>query len=278
MTSSTAPPARAGRRAIHTVVESVERLTPHLMRVVVGGEDLEGFGAGAYTDHYVKLQDPRRRAPATLRPSTSRRCHAAHPRDQWPRTRTYTVRDGAGDQPADDRLRRPRRRRRRRAVGRGGPAWRRAPAVGPRRRVHARPRRRLAPARGRSSVTPAIAASLLRIPSGVPVHVIVEVDGPEDEIELDDARRPAPHLAAHRRPRDRRARRAVARSTSRPAPSTPSSTARPRPCARSAGTCSSTAVCREAMSVSGYWKRTRTEEGWREDKAEWNRLAELDAA
>ena len=35
---------------------------------------------------------------------------------------------------------------------------------------------------------------------------------------------------------------------------------------------------REALSVSGYWKRTRTEEGWREDKAEWNRLAELDAA
>ena len=35
---------------------------------------------------------------------------------------------------------------------------------------------------------------------------------------------------------------------------------------------------REALSVSGYWKRTRTEEGWREDKAEWNRLAELDVA
>ena len=34
----------------------------------------------------------------------------------------------------------------------------------------------------------------------------------------------------------------------------------------------------EALSVSGYWKRSRTEEGWREDKAEWNRLAELDAA
>ena len=35
---------------------------------------------------------------------------------------------------------------------------------------------------------------------------------------------------------------------------------------------------REAISVSGYWKLTRTEEGWREDKAEWNRLAELDVA
>jgi len=35
---------------------------------------------------------------------------------------------------------------------------------------------------------------------------------------------------------------------------------------------------REALSISGYWKRDRTEEGWREDKAEWNRLVEEDAA
>ena len=37
-------------------------------------------------------------------------------------------------------------------------------------------------------------------------------------------------------------------------------------------------VPREALSISGYWKRDRTEEGWREDKPEWNRLVELDAA
>lgn len=35
-------------------------------------------------------------------------------------------------------------------------------------------------------------------------------------------------------------------------------------------------VPRESVSASGYWKRSRTEEGWREDKADWNRLAELD--
>jgi hypothetical protein len=38
------------------------------------------------------------------------------------------------------------------------------------------------------------------------------------------------------------------------------------------------AVPREALSVSGYWKRMRTEEGWREDKADWNRQAEQDVA
>jgi len=38
------------------------------------------------------------------------------------------------------------------------------------------------------------------------------------------------------------------------------------------------ALPREALSISGYWKRTRTEEGWREDKAEWSQLVEQDAA
>ena len=35
-------------------------------------------------------------------------------------------------------------------------------------------------------------------------------------------------------------------------------------------------MSRDALSVSGYWKRSRTEEGWREDKPEWNRLVEAD--
>ena len=37
-------------------------------------------------------------------------------------------------------------------------------------------------------------------------------------------------------------------------------------------------VPRDALSISGYWKRDRTEEGWREDKAEWNWQVEADAA
>ena len=37
-------------------------------------------------------------------------------------------------------------------------------------------------------------------------------------------------------------------------------------------------VAPEDLSASGYWKRSRTEEGWREDKAEWKRLAEKDVA
>ena len=38
------------------VVEHVQRLTPRMIRIVFGGEDLAGFGAGEFTDHYVKLR------------------------------------------------------------------------------------------------------------------------------------------------------------------------------------------------------------------------------
>ena len=34
----------------------------------------------------------------------------------------------------------------------------------------------------------------------------------------------------------------------------------------------------ERLSASGYWKRRRTDEEWRADKAEWLRQAELDTA
>ena len=37
-------------------------------------------------------------------------------------------------------------------------------------------------------------------------------------------------------------------------------------------------VPREAMSVSGYWRRGRTEEGWRAEKPDWNREVERDDA
>lgn len=37
------------------VVVRTERLSPHMVRLVLGGEGLREFGAGGYTDHYVKL-------------------------------------------------------------------------------------------------------------------------------------------------------------------------------------------------------------------------------
>ena len=49
------------------IVESVQRLTPRMIRIVFGGEDLAGFGAGEFTDHYVKLRIGERTRTYTVR-------------------------------------------------------------------------------------------------------------------------------------------------------------------------------------------------------------------
>src|SRR5918997_6773038 len=73
-----------------TVVETAQ-LTPHLTRVVVSGDDLAGFVAGEFTDHYVKLQLPPPGASYSA-PFDMEDVKARLPREQWPRVRTYSVR------------------------------------------------------------------------------------------------------------------------------------------------------------------------------------------
>jgi NADPH-dependent ferric siderophore reductase len=227
-----------------------------MIRVVLGGDELAGFSAGAFSDHYVKLR-------------------ITPPGEDEPRTRTYTVRDwdaergrltidfvyhgdhgvagpwAANARPGDELL----------LLGPGG-----AYTPDPDADWHLMA--------GDASVIPAIAASLRRVPAGVPVHVLIEVDGPEEEQPLEtpgelhlrwlhredvatavqalDFPPGAVHAFVHGEAsavRDLRRHLLVDRG-----------------------------LPREALSISGYWKRTRTEEGWREDKAEWNRLVEQDAA
>ena len=178
-------PARRTRRVIQTRVEDVRRLTPHLIRVVVGGEDLEGFAAGEFTDHYVKLQIPPQGAPYSA-PFDADDVKAHLPREQWPRTRSFTVRQwdperalltidfvdhgdtgvagpwASAARPGDGLQ----------LMGPGG-AYAPDPAADWHLMV------------GDEAVVPAIAASLERVPEGVPVHVVLEVDGPEDEVALE---------------------------------------------------------------------------------------------
>lgn len=262
-------------RLVH--VEHIEPLTPRLIRIVFGGEGLAGFHAGEFTDHYVKLQVPPQGADYAA-PFDVEEIRATRPREQWPRTRTYTLAGWDSDagrltvdfvvhgdegvagpwaaaaQPGDTlQLRGP------------GGAYAPDPAADWHLMV------------GDPSVVPAIAASLARVPAGRPVHVLLQVDGPEDELPLmspgdlrvswlhgGDAERLADALRALEFPAgelqafvhgEASAVRAVRRHL-----------------------LAEREIPRESVSISGYWKQTRTEEGWREDKPEWNRLVEADLA
>ena len=55
------------RRALSTTVTDVSWLTPSMVRVVVGGPDLEGFAVGSFTDHYVKCRFGDRMRSYTVR-------------------------------------------------------------------------------------------------------------------------------------------------------------------------------------------------------------------
>lgn len=73
-------PARKPRKVRSAQVVRTERLTPHMQRVVLGGEGLADFTADTCTDHYVKLLfSPR--APTSPSPSTwsasARNCRAS---------------------------------------------------------------------------------------------------------------------------------------------------------------------------------------------------------
>jgi NADPH-dependent ferric siderophore reductase len=180
----TETPIRPRRRPKITTVLETERLSPHLTRVIVGGEDLDGFGVGEFTDHYVKLHIPPPGAEYRA-PFDADEIKERYPREQWPRVRTYTVRDW---DPESRRL----------TLdfvvhgdeGVAGP-WATAAEPGDTLQL-------MGPGGGYTpdpdadwhlmvgdlATVPAIAASLERIPAGTPVHAIIEVPGPEDEVAL----------------------------------------------------------------------------------------------
>jgi NADPH-dependent ferric siderophore reductase len=251
-----APRPKRNRTPRTAQVVSKHELTPHMVRIVFGGEGLRGFTVGEFADHYVKLQIPD--GDAT-------------------RTRTYTVRawdEARGELTVDFVVHGD--------EGYAGP-WAAAAQpgdtlqlLGPGGAYTPDPSAAWHLMVGDQSVIPAISASLERIPAGVPVHVLIEVDGPDDEQALETPG--ALHVTyAHGGPGS-----IVPVVESYTFPDGPvsafvhgeASTVR----AVRRHLLVDRAIDRDAMSVSGYWKLTLTDEGWRENKAEWNRLAEQDLA
>jgi NADPH-dependent ferric siderophore reductase len=267
---------RKKRKVTRAQVLRVQWITPHMIRVVVGGEGLAGFGAGDFTDHYVKLMFL---VPGVTYPEPfdMDAVHRDLPREHWPRLRSYTVRTwdphalemsidfvyhgdvglagpwAANSQPGDEVL----------FMGPGG-AYTPSEDADWHLLV------------GDESALPAIAASLEALPQGAPAHVFVEVSGPGEEQELitsGDAklvwlhRGEAPvgealveaveeldfppgavHAFVHGEAGFvKRLRRHLRVERGIPL---------------------------DQLSISGYWRLGADDEGWRASKADWNREVE----
>lgn len=265
------------RKVGTAVVVRTERLGPHMVRIVLGGAGLSGFGAGRYTDHYVKLLF----APVGVTYTTPwdlDRIKAVHPRDEWPRQRAYTVRSW---DPAhleltldfvvhgDEGLAGPWAARVRpgelvRFLGPGG-AYVPDPVADWHLLV------------GDESALPAIGAAMERMPRGARVHAFVEVQGPEDEQRIATPDGVVP-VWIHRgsRPIGEALTEAV-QALNFPSADVHAFVhgeagfirALRRHLRMDRG------IPRERLSISGYWRLGQTDEGWRAIKRDWN--AEVEA-
>lgn len=262
------------------VVLGSERVTPQVIRVRLGGPGLEGFAAGPFTDHYVKLQLPPLGAGYEA-PFDLERVKTGLPRERWPRVRTYSVRtwDAVRGELTIDFV----------DHGDGGIAgpWAAAARagdkvqlIGPGGAYSPDPSADWHLLAGDACVLPAIAAALRRVPAGARAIVIAAVDGPAEE-------QPLPATAeldlrwVHRDPG----------AELDPDPLVEAIRGLDFPPGRVHafvhGEAGAVRGIRRHLlgdrgvpiadtSISGYWKRRRTEEGWRADKPEWRRQVEAD--
>jgi NADPH-dependent ferric siderophore reductase len=172
------------------VVESTETLTPHLVRVHLGGPDFDGFIASAAperlaaTDKYVKLLFARPELGLTP-PYDLDALREVLPREDLPQRRTYTVRSVDHDSRTiaidfvvhgDEGVAGPWARAARPGdvVALSGPGGAYSPAPGDVQHLLL----------GDDSAIPAIAAALEAMPDDAEGIAIVEVGGSADELSL----------------------------------------------------------------------------------------------
>lgn len=92
---STVPAAtsatKKSRPQVNLTVLRKEQLSPHMVRIVAGGEGFSDFADNGFVDRYVKIVFPQPGVeyPSPLDLWTVRE---TMPREQWPFTRTYTLR------------------------------------------------------------------------------------------------------------------------------------------------------------------------------------------
>ncbi|MFF9897293.1 siderophore-interacting protein [Streptomyces longispororuber] len=269
-------PARKTPKPHVAQVVRTERLTPHMQRVVLGGDGLAEFTVGDCTDHYVKVLF----APAGVtypEPFDLQRVREELPREQWPVTRTYTVRwwDPQARELAldfvvhgDEGLAGPWALRARpgetvRLLGPGG-----AYAPDPAADWHL--------IAGDESALPAIAAALEALPEGAEVRAFVEVEGPEEEQKISTD---AEVVWLHRQGRPVgqalvEAVRALEFPAGTPQAFVHGEAGFVREIRRILRV--EHQVPRERLSVSGYWRLGHNEDGWQASKREWNAQVEAE--
>lgn len=255
---------------------STRRITPHMVRLVLGGDGAAGLDADEFTDHYVKLLF----APEGVsyaEPFDLDRIRAELPREQWPTSRTYTVREwnrAAGEMTIDFVVHG--------SEGLAGP-W--AAAVQPGETV-----RFLGPGGsytpdpaadwhllvGDESALPAIAASVERAPEGARMVVLLEVEGPDEELKI--AAPPGADIVwLHRGERPFGAALVTAVRALEFPPGDVHAFVHGE-----AGFVKELrrhlrqdrAIPRERLSISGYWRLGQNDEAWRAVKREWNEQVE----
>ncbi|MFF3655552.1 siderophore-interacting protein [Streptomyces olivochromogenes] len=269
-------PARRSRKPHSAHVVRTERLTPHMQRVVLGGEGLAEFTAGTSTDHYVKLLF----APGGVtypEPFDMERIREELPREQWPVTRTYTVRAwdpelreltldfvvhgdeglagpwAAHVQPGE-------------VVRFMGPGGAYAPDAGADWHLLA----------GDESALPAISAALEALPEGAVARAFVEISGREEEQKIDSD---VEVVWLHRG--DRPLGEALVEAVR----------ALDFPAGRVHAFVHGEAgfvkelrrllrvereIPREDLSISGYWRLGHNEDGWQASKRDWNAQVEAE--
>ncbi|MET7285767.1 siderophore-interacting protein [Streptomyces sp. NPDC005573] len=269
-------PARKPRRPHTAQVVRTEWLTPHMRRVVLGGDGLADFTADTCTDHYVKLLF----GPEGVtypEPFDLDRIRAEFPRDQWPVTRTYTVRDwDPGHREltldfvihGDEGLAGPWATRVRpgesvRFMGPGG-----AYAPDPAADWHL-----LA---GDESALPAIARALETLPAGARAHAFLEVAGPEEEQKIDSD---VEVVWLHRGDRPvgaalLEAVRALEFPEGRLHAFVHGEASFVKELRRMLRV--DLEIPREDLSISGYWRLGHNEDGWQASKRDWNARIEAE--
>ncbi|MEU5944389.1 siderophore-interacting protein [Micromonospora sp. NPDC047465] len=255
-----------------------ERPTPHLIRLVLGGEELTGLPVGEFTDHYIKIVFP---VPGVDHPSPMDLAAIRRdlPREQWPRLRAYTVRawDALAGELTVDVVHHG-------DEGLAGP-W--AAALRPGDPVHfVGPGGAYAPSPdadwhllvGDESALPAIAAALERLPADAPAVVFVEVADPAEEQRL--ASPGAVRLTwLHRGGRPvGEALVAAVRDLEFPPGEVHAFVHGEATFVKELRRLLRVerGVPRDRLSISGYWRRGMDDEGWRASKPDWNRQVEAE--